>query len=117
MGVDLHRNCFTVYTLQEDGSGDSREWSIRSLKAFAQKVKATDEVAVEATGNVRLISEALKECGCRVMVVNPHQFQAISRSVKKTDEHDAKVLTSVCPIKQNYMNILLKNRKNACEDS
>jgi transposase len=47
---------------------------------------------VEATGNVRLFCEALKGRCCRVVVVNPHQFQVISRSVKKTDEHDAKVL-------------------------
>jgi len=92
MGVDLHRNCFTVYTRLEDGSGESREWSIRSLKAFARTVRASDEVAVEATGNVRLFCAALKERGCRIVVVNPHQFQVISRSVKKTDEHDAKVL-------------------------
>ena len=92
MGVDLHRNCFTVYTRQEDGSGESREWSIRELKAFAKTVKPTDEVAVEATGNTRLFTEALKDRGCRIVVVNPHQFQVISRSVKKTDEHDAKVL-------------------------
>lgn len=92
MGVDLHRNCFTVYTRQEDGSGESREWTIRELKAFAKTVKASDEVAVEATGNTRLFTEALKERGCRVVVVNPHQFKVISQSVKKTDEHDAKVL-------------------------
>jgi len=91
MGIDLHRNCFTVYTRQEDGSGESREWSIRSLNTFAKTVKASDEVAVEATGNTRLFCEALKS-GCRIVVVNPHQFQVISRSVKKTDEHDAKVL-------------------------
>jgi len=92
MGVDLHRNCFTVYTRQEDGSGESREWSIGELKAFAKTVKTSDEVAVEATGNTRLFTEALKDRGCRIVVVNPHQFQVISRSVKKTDEHDAKVL-------------------------
>jgi len=92
MGVDLHRNCFTVYTRAEDGSGQSQEWSIHSLKTFAKTVKAADEVAVEATGNVRLFAEALKERGCRLVVVNPHQFEVISRSVKKTDEHDAKVL-------------------------
>ncbi len=92
MGVDLHRNCFTVYTRSEDGSGAIREWSIHGLKAFAKEVKAGDEVAVEATGNVRLFCGALKDRGCRIKVVNPHQFQVISRSVKKTDEHDAKVL-------------------------
>jgi len=69
-----------------------REWSVGGLKAFAKTVKASDEVAVEATGNVRMFCAALQERGCRVVVVNPHQFQVISRSVKKTDEHDAKVL-------------------------
>lgn len=92
LGVDLHRNCFTVYRRSEDGCGESREWSIGNLKAFAKTVNASDEVAVEATGNVRLFTQALKERGCRVVVVNSHQFQVISRSVKKTDEHDAKVL-------------------------
>jgi transposase len=92
LGVDLHRNCFTVYTRSGDGCGTSGEWSIGNLLAFARTVKASDEVAVEATGNVRLFTQALKERGCRVVVVNSHQFQVISRSVKKTDKHDAKVL-------------------------
>jgi transposase len=92
LGVDLHRNCFTVYTRYKDGSGESRQWSIRSLKAFAENVKASDELAVEATGNTRLFHEALQGRGCRIVVVDPHQFEVISRSVKKTDEHDAKVL-------------------------
>ena len=92
MGVDLHRNCFTVYTRMEDGSGKSREWAIRDRKAFAETVKASDAVAVEAMGTTRLFTEALKGRGCRLVVVNPHQFKVISQSVKKTDEHDAKVL-------------------------
>ena len=62
------------------------------MKAFAKTVKANDEVAVEATGNTRLFTEALKDRCCRMVVVNPHQFQVISRSVKQPDEHDAKVL-------------------------
>jgi hypothetical protein len=59
MGVDLHRNCFTVCTRQEDGYEEMREWSIHQLAAFAKTVKAADEVAVEATGNTRLFCEAL----------------------------------------------------------
>ena len=92
MGVDLHRNCFTVCTRTEAGRESMREWSIRSLEAFARTVKQSDEVAVEATGNTRLFTDALEGRGCRVAVVNPQQFEVISRSVKKTDEHDAKVL-------------------------
>lgn len=91
-GVDLHRNCFTVCTRRRDGQSETREWSIRQLDVFAKTVKSQDEVAVEATGNVRLFCEALKDRGCRLVVVNPHQFEVISRSVKKTDENDAKML-------------------------
>jgi len=92
VGVDLHRNCFTARTRYEDGREERREWYIRKLEEFAKTVDEDDEVAVEATGNVRLFAGALKERGCRIVVVNPHQFLVISRSVKKTDENDAKVL-------------------------
>ena len=92
LGVDLHRNCFTVCTLKEDGQSELRKWSIHSLSEFAQTVQATDAVAVEATGNTRYFCQSLKERGCRLVVVNPQQFQVISRSVKKTDAHDAKTL-------------------------
>jgi transposase len=92
LGVDLHRNCFTVCTLREDGQSELRKWSIHSLSEFAHTVQATDAVAVEATGNTRYFCHSLKERGCRLVVVNPQQFQVISRSVKKTDAHDAKTL-------------------------
>lgn len=92
MGVDLQRNSFTVCTRTRDGLEELKRWSIHQLEAFAKTVKETDEVAVEATGNTRLFTEALKERGCRIVVVNPHEFEVISRSVKKNDEHDAKLL-------------------------
>jgi transposase len=92
LGVDLHRNCFTVCTLKEDGQSELRKWSIHSLSEFAHTVQATDAVAVEATGNTRYFCQSLKERGCRLVVVNPQQFQVISRSVKKTDARDAKTL-------------------------
>ena len=92
LGVDLHRNCFTVCTLREDGQRELRKWSIHSLSEFAHTVQATDAVAVEATGNTRYLCQSLKERSCRLVVVNPQQFQVISRSVKKTDAHDAKTL-------------------------
>jgi transposase len=92
LGVDLHRNCFTVCTFREDGQSELRKWSIHSLSEFAHTVQATDAVAVEATGNTRYFCQSLKERGCRLVVVNPQQFQVISRSVKKTDAHDARTL-------------------------
>jgi len=92
LGVDLHRNCFTVYTRREDGSGSPRTWRSTELAAFARTLRPTDAVAVEATGNVRWFCAALQACGARLVVVNPHQFEVITRSVKKTDAHDAALL-------------------------
>ncbi len=92
LGVDLHRNCFTVHTRQADGRGTQRTWRSTELAAFAATVQATDAVAVEATGNTRWFCTALQDRGCKLVVVNPHQFEVISRSVKKTDAHDAATL-------------------------
>lgn len=64
----------------------------RQTEGVCRDSKSKRRGGVEATGNVRLFLAALKERGCRVVVVNPHQFQVTSRSVKKTDEQDAKVL-------------------------
>jgi transposase len=92
VGVDLHRNVMTVCYRDEEGRNEIKSWPIGGLKAFSKGLTATDKVAVEATGNTRLFTEAIKGSGCGVTVVNPHQFEVISRSVKKTDEEDAKVL-------------------------
>ena len=77
LGVDLHRNCFTVCTLGEDGKSELKKWSIHALGEFAQSVSAIDAVAVEATGNARHFCQALKERGCRLVVVNPDRKSVV----------------------------------------
>jgi len=67
-------------------------WKIERLEHFAAKLRPTDEVAVEVTGNTRLFYDAVAPHVARVVVVNPQQFQVICKSVKKTDEHDARTL-------------------------
>ena len=91
-GVDLHRNSFLSCCIDETGKEKLRNWSIKQLKLFVARLNPEDEVAVEATGNSYLFCENLKVCGCKVAVVNPHQFKVISRSVNKTDENDTRVL-------------------------
>ena len=58
----------------------------------SNKLRPTDEVAVEVTGNTRLFHDAVAPHVGRVVVVNPNQFQVISHSVKKTDPNDARNL-------------------------
>lgn len=92
IGIDLHRNCFTSCILRENGRSYLRTWRLEELGAFCSKLRKSDEVAVEVTGNTRLFHEAVVPLVSRVVVVNPHQFKVISDSVNKTDDKDARGL-------------------------
>lgn len=92
IGVDLHRNKFTVCIRAANGRNYLSTWKLEELAFFTKKLKPTDELAVEVTGNTRLFCDAVKDYVSRVVVVNPSQFKVISQSVKKTDDNDAKLL-------------------------
>ena len=92
IGVDLHRNCFTACIRLESGREYLKQWKIQQLAHFAAQLRATDQVAVEVTGNTRLFYDAVAPHVERVVVVNPSQFKVITHSVKKTDPNDAKNL-------------------------
>ena len=92
LGVDLHRNCFTVCTITERGRSYLREWKLKDLGRFVSKLRSTDEIAVEVTGNTRLFYDAVVVKVSRVVVVNPSEFKVISQSVNKTDGNDARRL-------------------------
>jgi transposase len=92
VGVDLHRNQFTVCVRLENGRTYLREWKLQALPQFVKKLRATDEVAVEATGNTRLFYDAVQPHVAQVVVVATNQFRVITQSVKKTDANDAQLL-------------------------
>ena len=92
LGVDLHRNCFTVCTQLESGRQYLATVKLEALSKFVARLRRDDEVAVEVTGNTRLFYDAVRPHVARVVVVNPSQFHVIRQSVKKTDEHDARAL-------------------------
>lgn len=92
LGVDLHRNCFTVCTQLESGRQYMTTVKLEALAKFVARLRPDDEVAVEVTGNTRLFYDAVRPHVARVVVVNPSQFHVIRQSVKKTDAHDARAL-------------------------
>jgi len=92
IGVDLHRNCFTACVRLESGRQYVSTWKLEGLGRFVSRLRGTDEVAVEVTGNTRLFYDAVKPQVKRLVVVDPRQFEVIRRSVKKTDAHDARAL-------------------------
>jgi transposase len=91
IGVDLHKSCFTVCYLEQNGQYHLAEFKVKpkEIEAFKKTLSKKDKLAVESTGNtayfVREIENGVKE----VKIINPTQFKIISHSVKKTDEHDA----------------------------
>ena len=91
MGIDLHRNQFTCCVRLENGRTYLTKWKLEHLPRFVQKLRPTDEVAVEITGNTRLFYEAVAPHVWRLVVVDSNQFRLISRSVKKTDPNDARL--------------------------
>lgn len=65
---------------------------ILNLGKFAKRLGKHASVVVEATGNTYMFCRVLKEHVGRLVIVNPNQFKVISRSTKKPDKHDARVL-------------------------
>lgn len=92
IGVDLHRNCFTVCLIAENGREYISAYRLEQIDRFLRKLRATDELAVEVTGNTRLFYELVAPHVARVAVVNPSEFRVIRQSTKKTDKHDAQAL-------------------------
>lgn len=92
LGVDLHRNNFTVCTIAENGRRYFREYGIHSLEYFVGRLRPTDLVAVEVSTTTRLFYDAVAPHVERVVVVNSSQFDVIRKSVKKTDHNDAETL-------------------------
>jgi transposase len=92
IGIDLHRNCFTACVRLENGRNYVTEWKLEQLPKFVGKLRPSDEIAVEVTGNTRLFHDAVAPLVKRVVAVNPSQFKVITHSVKKTDSNDARNL-------------------------
>jgi len=63
----------------ENGRTYLSEWKLERLPQFVGKLRRSDEVAVEVTGNTRLFHEAVAPHVERAVVVDPNQFRVISR--------------------------------------
>lgn len=92
IGIDLHRNQFTCCVRADNGRSYLSDWKLEDLPRFVKKLRPSDEIAVEVTGNTRLFRDAVAPYVARVVAVDPNQFRVISHSVKKTDPNDARNL-------------------------
>jgi len=132
VGVDLHKNQFTVYYRYEGtGEGILKKYStgkhgykefLSMLRGYKNKgVKI--EVAVESTGNARYFKNAVERERIRVRVINTLKFKVVNESVKKTDKHDARTIaeflekdmlpeSKLCGEKSEAIRRIIKSRKS-----
>jgi len=92
IGIDLHKNRFTVCYMEESGEHQLGEFQLRELERFKKTLKKEDEAAVESTGNAAYFAREIEGRVKAVKIINPMQFKIISHSVKKTDEKDAIII-------------------------
>jgi transposase len=97
IGLDVSRTVAEVAYL-EGGRiqpGGRVELVHPALQGFAKRLRRTDEVVLEATGNTAAIVAALKPHVARVIVANPLQVRLIAEAKVKTDKIDAAVLAQL----------------------
>lgn len=92
IGVDLHTTSLTVCYLEEGQPEQFETYALSELDAFKSGLKATDKVAVEATGNSNYFYDQIVDKVSEVILVAPGQFDVIRRSVSKTDKKDSRAL-------------------------
>lgn len=93
IGVDLHKNTFTVcYLSRADSKLKSFKVSKEEIKAFKQTLTKNDELGVESTGNTGYFVREIRDSVREIKVINPTQFKIISQSIKKTDEKSAEII-------------------------
>ena len=97
VGLDVSRTVAEIAYL-EDGrvrAGGRVTLERAALAQYANSLKATDHVVLEATGNTAAIVAALKPHVARVIIANPLQVRLIAEARVKTDKIDAAVLAQL----------------------
>src|SRR5690349_14347114 len=94
IGLDLGDTKSTLCVTDAQGKIVSECSISTSRDALLLKFKsmARARVVMEACGQSNWIATVLEELGHEVFVTNPRQLHLISKSVKKTDRNDARLL-------------------------
>src|SRR6266540_4093033 len=97
IGLDVHRE-FAQVAIWEAGvvrQAGRIQTTPEALREFAGSLCASDEVAIEATGNTHAIARLLERHVGRVVISNPQKTRAIAEAKVKTDKVDAAVLAGL----------------------
>jgi transposase len=97
VGIDIHRT-FGEVVIWENGvlrHAGRVDMTRSALEGLGNRLVATDEVVIEATGNSLAVSRVLSRFVARVVIANPLQVKAIAHAHVKTDKIDAGTLASL----------------------
>lgn len=97
IGLDVHRD-FAQVAIWQDGVVTQQgrfATTPEEVRAFANSLAPSDEVALEATGNTWAIASLLASQAARVVVSNPAKTRAIAEARIKTDKVDAAILAEL----------------------
>ena len=113
IGVDLHKNMFMVSFFEpQTGKHQLKGYHIKDILSFVSELKSDDMVGVESTNNTRYFVNQMRDSVKEVKVINPSQFKVISKSVKKTDKNDARVIAEFLS-KDMVPEVRMKDKKTA----
>lgn len=97
IGMDVHRDfCeIAIWDAGNVASAPRVAARVEQLEEFASRLRPTDRVAMEATGNALAIARIIGPHVAAVEIVNTRRLRAISESKQKTDRHDARTLAQL----------------------
>lgn len=97
IGLDVSRTVGEIAYLEDGQLSEGGRVVLRhdTLQRFAQGLRASDEVVLEATGNTTAIVTALKPHVAKVVIANPLQVRLIAEARVKTDKIDAAILAQL----------------------
>nr|WP_230960342.1 transposase [Burkholderia territorii] len=97
VGLDVSRSVAEIAYLEDGTLHAGGRTGLRrdELERFAVKLRATDHVVLEATGNTTAIVNVLRAHVARVAIANPLQLRLIAEARVKTDKIDAAVLAQL----------------------
>lgn len=91
IGLDLHTNQMTICYLENE-EYRYEVLAVSEIDTFKAKLLPTDKLAIEATGNSNYVYRHCVDLVSDLVIVNTMQFKVITKSCKKTDKNDAKLL-------------------------
>lgn len=94
IGVDLHKEQFTVCYRVAEGQETIREFDNgeEGIAEFKQTLSCLDVVAVEAIGRARYFVKQIAPFVKKVVLITPWKYAILSTSIKKTDKNDARAI-------------------------